>query len=158
MPPDQPHLPGGRQRRRRWLLVATLAASETTSYGVLAYAFTGQALAVPILVLADGTAGVVAFVILFGLGVGLISLVRATLVADFYGLAAYASINGLLALPLTIARAAAPVAAAGLRTATGNYRLVMAGVAVCSVAASLAMFQAHQLARYQRLSSVRQRS
>jgi hypothetical protein len=66
---------------------------------------------------------VVAFVVLFGLGVGLISLVRAALVADFYGLTAYASINGVLALPLTIARAAAPVAAAGLRSATGNYRL-----------------------------------
>jgi hypothetical protein len=29
----------GRGRRRGWLLVATLAASETTAYGVLAYAF-----------------------------------------------------------------------------------------------------------------------
>jgi hypothetical protein len=32
-------LPGGQGSRRGWLLVATLAASETTSYGVLAYAF-----------------------------------------------------------------------------------------------------------------------
>ena len=29
----------GRRRRRGWRLVATLAASETTAYGVLAYAF-----------------------------------------------------------------------------------------------------------------------
>jgi TctA family transporter len=74
--------------------------------------------------------------------VGLISLSRAALVADFYGVAAYASINGVLALTLTIARAAAPVAAAALRTATGNYRLVMVGVALC---ASVAMTRAHRL-------------
>ena len=92
---------------------------------------------------------------LFGLGVGLISLVRAALVADFYGLAAYASINGVLALPLTLARAAAPVAAAGLRTATGNYRLVMAAVALCAGAASLAMLHTHRLHDRQRLPSAR---
>jgi uncharacterized membrane protein len=77
--------------------------------------------------------------------VGLISLSRAALVADFYGVAAYASINGVLALTLTIARAAAPVAAAALRTATGNYRLVMVGVALCASFASFAMTRAHRL-------------
>jgi MFS family permease len=127
---------------RRWPLAAATAII-----------FAGQAVAVAVLVLTSGPAGVVAFVVLFGLGVGLISLVRAALVADFYGLTAYASINGVLALPLTIARAAAPVAAAGLRSATGNYRLVMAGVALCSVVASLAMFRAHRLHRRQEMTS-----
>jgi MFS family permease len=119
---------------RRWALAAATAAI-----------FALQAVAVAILLSMAGPAGVVAFVVLFGLGVGLISLVRAALVAEVYGLAAYASINGVLALPLTLARAAAPVAAAGLRTATGNYRLVMAAVACCSVAASLAMARTHRL-------------
>jgi hypothetical protein len=58
--------------------------------------------------------------------------------------AAYASINSVLAFALTIARATAPVVAAALRTATGNYRLVMAAVAVSSLAASLALGRAHQ--------------
>ena len=132
---------------RRWSLAAATAVI-----------FAGQAFAVPVLILTSGPAGVIAFVALFGLGVGLISLVRAALVAEFYGLAAYASINGVLALPLTLARAAAPLVAAGLRTATGNYRLVMAAVAFCSMAASLAMFQAHRLHRRQDLASARQRS
>jgi MFS family permease len=127
---------------RRWPLAAATAVI-----------FALQALAVAVLVLTDGPAGVVAFVVLFGLGVGLISLVRAALVADFYGVAAYASINGVLALPLTIARAAAPVAAAGLRTTTGDYRLVMAAVALCSVAASLAMAQAHRLHGRQQITA-----
>jgi MFS family permease len=119
---------------RRWPLAITTAAI-----------FTLQALAVGVLELAQGPAGVVAFVALFGLGVGLISLARAALVADFFGVTAYASINGLLTFALTIARAAAPLAAAALRTATGNYQLVMTAVAVAALAAALAMGRAHQL-------------
>jgi len=114
---------------------------------VTAVVFAVQALAVALLLGVPGPAGVVAFVALFGLGVGLISLARAALVADLYGVAAYASINGVLALPLTLARAAAPVAAAALHTATGSYRLAMVAVALCSLVASLAMTRAHQLDR-----------
>jgi MFS family permease len=95
---------------RRWPLAGTTAA-------ILAL----QALAVGVLVLSHGPAGVVTFVALFGLGVGTHLPTRAALVADFFGVAAYASINGVLAFGLTIARAAAPVAAAALRTATGTY-------------------------------------
>jgi len=115
---------------------------------VTAVVFAGQALAVALLLGLPGPAGVVGFVALFGLGVGLISLTRAALVADLYGVAAYASINGVLALPLTLARAAAPVAAAALHTATGSYRLVMVAVALCSLVASLAMARAHRPGRY----------
>ena len=111
---------------------------------VTAVVFAVQALAVTLLLGVPGPAGVVGFVALFGLGVGLISLARAALVADLYGVAAYASINGVLALPLTLARAAAPA----LHTATGSYRLVMVAVALCSLVASLAMTRAHRLGRY----------
>jgi hypothetical protein len=51
------------------------------------------------------------------------------------------------------ARAVAPVAAAGLRTTTGNYRLVMTAVALCAVAASLAMLHTHRLHDRQGLPS-----
>jgi hypothetical protein len=119
---------------RRWPLALATAA-----------VFALQAVAVGVLMLSSGPAGVVGFVALFGLGVGLISLSRAALVADFYGVAAYASINGVLALTVTIARAAAPVAAATLRTANGSYHPVMDAVAVCSILASLAMARAHRL-------------
>jgi predicted MFS family arabinose efflux permease len=121
---------------RRWPLAGTTSAI-----------FAVQALAVALLVGLRGSAGVAAFVGLFGLGVGLISLARAALVAEVYGLAAYASINGVLALLLTLARAGAPVAAAALHAATGSYRLAMAAVAVCSLLACLAMARAHRLTR-----------
>ena len=132
---------------RRWPLATATAAI-----------FAVQALAVVILLGLPGSAGVVVFVVLFGLGVGLISLARAALVADLYGVAAYASINGVLALPLTMARAAAPVAAAVLRTATGSYRLVMVAVALCSLLACLAMVRAHQLGHYQQFPSASEQS
>ena len=126
-------------------ILLTVLGRRCTLAAVTAAIFALQAVAVAILLGMAGPAGVVGFVVLFGLGVGLISLVRAALVAEVYGVAAYASINGILAVPLTIARAAAPVAAAGLHTTTGNYQLVMTTVACCSVAASLAMSRTHRL-------------
>jgi MFS family permease len=119
--------------RRRPLALAT-----ATIFGL-------QALASIVLLAWHAPAGVVTFVLLFGLGVGLISLARAALVADFYGVAAYASINGVLALPLTIARALAPVGAGALRTATGSYQPVIAAVAIASLLASVAMARAAHL-------------
>ena len=127
---------------RRWPLAFATAAI-----------FALQAVAVGVLIPSSAPAGVVAFVALFGLGVRIISLSRAALVAAFYGVAAYASINGILALTLTIARAAAPVAAAALRTASGSYQLVMAAVACCSVAAGLAKAQAHRMRARQAIPS-----
>jgi sugar phosphate permease len=122
---------------RRWPLATATAAI-----------FAVQAVAVVLLLGMAGSAGVVGFVVLFGLGVGLISLARAALVADLYGVAAYASINGVLSLPLTMARAGAPVAAAAVHAATGSYRLVMVAVALCCVVASLTMARAHRLGHH----------
>jgi MFS family permease len=121
---------------RRWSLAIATATI-----------FTGQALGVTILLAIPGPIGVIAFVSLFGLGVGLISLSRAALVADMYGLSAYASINGVLVFPVTTARAVAPVAAAALRTGTGSYQLVLIIVAVCALTAAAAMARAQQLHR-----------
>jgi len=87
-------------------------------------------------------------VALFGLGVGLIFLARAAPGRRSLGVAAHASINGVLALPLTLAQAAAPIAAAALHAATGSYRPVLVAVAFCCVVASLAMARVHQLGRH----------
>jgi MFS family permease len=129
-------------------ILVTVLGRRRPLAAVTAVVFAVQALAVALLLGVPGPAGVVGFVALFGLGVGLISLSRAALVADLYGVAAYASINGVLALPITLARAAAPVTAAALHAATGSYRLVMVAVALSSLVASLAMARAHRLGRY----------
>lgn len=75
---------------RRWPLAITTAAL-----------FAIQALAVGVLVLTQGPAGWSPSWPCSALGIGLISLARAALVADFFGVAAYASINGLLTFALT---------------------------------------------------------
>lgn len=109
--------------------------------------FALQAVAVVVLLAGRSPLVLPVFVGLFGIGVGLISLTRATLVADYYGSVHYASINGLLAALLTGARALAPVSAGLLRTQTGSYQPVMRTVALVSLLAALAMVQAYRTAR-----------
>jgi len=111
---------------------------------VTAAMFALQALAVLVLVGWNRPAGVAAFVVLFGLGVGLVSLARAALIADFYGRASYATISGVLALLLTAARALAPVGASTLRTRLDSYAPVMGTVAVASTLAAAMMLLAHR--------------
>jgi MFS family permease len=111
---------------------------------VTAAMFALQALAVLVLVGWKRPAGVAAFVMLFGFGVGLVSLARAALVADFYGRTAYATISGVLALLLTAARALAPVSASTLRTTFDSYAPVMGTVAAASALAAAMMLLAHR--------------
>lgn len=60
----------------------------------------------------------------FGMGSGASSPARAALIGEFYGIANYGTINGVMALALTIARAGAPVAMGLLYTWTGGYTVV----------------------------------
>lgn len=86
--------------------------------------FAVQALGILVLVLTGTTAGVFAFVILFGIGFGAITPARAALVAELYGRANYGSISGMLALFVTGARALAPVTAGLLYGLFGRYEPV----------------------------------
>lgn len=61
---------------------------------------------------------------LFGMGSGASSPARAALIGEFYGIANYGTINGVMALVLTLARAGAPVAMGLLYTWTGGYTAV----------------------------------
>ena len=60
----------------------------------------------------------------FGMGSGASSPARAALIGEFYGIGNYGTINGVMALVLTIARAGAPVAMGLLYTWTGGYTAV----------------------------------
>ena len=111
--------------------------------------FIAQGAAVLLLLLTQGhgdaaTAAVIAFVAIFGLGFGLPELLRATLVGDFYGTSRYASINGVLALFVTGARALAPFAAGALRTFTGSYTVALAAAGICLCASAAALLAAHR--------------
>ena len=100
--------------------------------------FAVQALGIVVLVLTGTTTGVVAFVILFGIGFGAITPARAALVAELYGRANYGTISGTLALFVTGARALAPVSAGLLYGIFGRYEPVfwiVIGVALLATGA-----------------------
>ncbi len=78
---------------------------------------------------------------LFGMGSGASSPARAALVGEFYGIANYGTINGVMTLVLTVARSGAPVAMGLLFTWAGSYTPVfglLIGLAAGSVGATLA--------------------
>jgi len=83
--------------------------------------------------------GVLTAVLLLGAGRGVVTLMRAGLVAEFYGRANYGAINGMLAFFLTGARSLAPVGAGLAYTVLGGYVPVMWGMAASSLLAAVAM-------------------
>ncbi len=107
---------------------------------VAAGIFLFQTAGLIVLVTVHTAAGVIGFVILFGIGFGAITPARAALVAEMYGPREYATISGVLALFVTGARALAPVSAGILYTAFGRYDPVfwiIIAVSVLAIAATL---------------------
>ena len=106
-------------------VVTTLAARR---YGlvVVAVVFVVQAVGLVLLpVVGQVLVAAVGCVLAVGLGFGVSTIARPTLLADRYGVAGYATLAGLLAAVLTVTKALAPLGAAWLRTAAGSYTPVM---------------------------------
>jgi predicted MFS family arabinose efflux permease len=108
----------------------------TAAVVAVVFAVQGVAAASLPLVGRDAVAAVIG-VIGFGLGFGVATIARPVLLADRYDTRRYATIAGLLVLPMTLAKATAPLAAAALYARTGTYTpvFVLTGVA-CAVAAA----------------------
>jgi MFS family permease len=105
-----------------------------------------QALGLAVLVAFPGRTGVVAFVVLFGMGYGAVTPARAALVADYYGRAYYGSIAAALGLFVVGGRAIAPVAVGIVRDRTGQYATAFWVMAALSLAAAAAVYVAERLA------------
>jgi predicted MFS family arabinose efflux permease len=120
--------------------VATAAATSRwhSPSTVTAVVFVIQAAAAACLPLVGhGELGAIACVLGFGLGFGVATIARPAILADRYGTAAYATIASILAVPLTIAKALAPLAAAAARDASGTYTVVALGAGgLCLLAAA----------------------
>jgi cyanate permease len=82
-----------------------------------------------------GVPGVLAFVVCFGIGNGMTTLMRASIVADLYGRTHYGSIAGVLALCSTGARAVAPVTVGLLYEAWRGYSPILVLLAALSCVA-----------------------
>jgi MFS family permease len=100
------------------------------------------ALGITVLLLLDSRAGVIIFVMLFGMSFGAITPARAAIIADLYGSTNYGAISGALATGITFARAAAPVTAGVIVTLTGNYTAVFVMLLVSVSLAVVAVLRA----------------
>lgn len=65
------------------------------------------------------------FVLIYGAGLGLITMTRATATAEFFGRQRYGSISGIISAPSAVARALGPVTAAAVLTAFHSYSNVL---------------------------------
>ena len=67
------------------------------------------------------TAVVVVFVVLFGMGNGMLTIVKGTAVAQYVSREHMATLTGALGLPLALSRAAAPLALGWMWSASAGY-------------------------------------
>jgi MFS family permease len=93
---------------------------SASTVGILAMAF------LPIALWVLSIAGVqwpllVAFAVIYGIGNGAMTIVRGAIPAELFGRGAYGAINGAMAAPVTVAKAAGPLIAALLFVALGGY-------------------------------------
>ena len=104
---------------------------------IVAAIFTVQAIAVAALPVAERNAvAAIIAVTGFGLGFGVAAIAKPVLLADRYNTRRYATIAGILVVPITIAKATAPLAAAWLHATTHGYTSVFtATAAICVIAA-----------------------
>ena len=119
---------------RRWWSLAAITA----------VIFVVQATAIVLLpALGSSGVGAAACVIAFGFGFGVATIARPAMLAERYDVASYAGIAGTLALPVTIAKAIAPLAAAAAAASTGGYTpVIVATAGACMLAASSLRFAA----------------
>jgi len=101
--------------------------------------FLSQLAGILLLLLAPGSAGVIGFAILYGVGFGSVTPARAALVAEYFGPAHYGNINGTVGFVLYLARALAPLSVGLVYEATGGYLAVFWGLAAILALASALM-------------------
>ena len=111
------------------------------SRALLAGSLALQALGLLVLIAHTNRLAVVLFACLFGAGAGLSTLLRASMLAELYGIDRYGRISGVVSLFTTVGRAAGPVAASLALTVCGSYGPVLAGLALAlGIATVIALF------------------
>lgn len=86
----------------------------------------------------------VAFVVLYGLGNGMLTIVKGTAIAQYVNREHVASLNGALGLPQAIARAIAPLLLGVLWTREVGYRWGLSMLLVVGIVAALALAMAQK--------------
>jgi MFS family permease len=91
-------------------------------------------------------AGALVFVLLYGLGNGMLTIVKGTALAQYVSRDHVGQLNGLLGLPIALARAAAPLCVGLLWSPTTGYQAALIGLLVASVLATAALWLAQKQA------------
>ena len=121
-------------------LVVTGLTRRLSLTGVVATVFAVQAVAAVTLPWTAGPLwGAVAGVVGFGIGFGVATIARPALLARHFGTVGYASLSARLAVPVTLATAAAPLITAQVQHATGSYTPVMLLIGCCNALAACAV-------------------
>jgi hypothetical protein len=108
--------------RRRGMTEVTAVIFGVQAIGVIALPHVGHAVG-----------GAVACVIAFGLGFGVATIARPVILADRYGAARYATLAAVMMVPITLAKAFAPLMAATVSTGAS----FTAAGAACAASAGL---------------------
>ena len=124
-------------------VIFTLLSRRLPQPSVTAGVFVLQAAALLLLPLWHDRLGVLVFVVLFGLGFGVVTVARASLIAGHYGARHYGTIGGVSATFVIGARAAAPAGAGAMYAASGGYGAVFTVLSVALIMAALAMVIGH---------------
>jgi predicted MFS family arabinose efflux permease len=116
-------------------VVTTAVSRRVRMTAVVAAIFVLQAMGTLLLPwFGDRLVGAIVCVLAVGIGFGVGTIARPALVADRYGVAAYATLSGLLAAFLMVTKATAPLGAAWLHAQSGSYTGVMV---ICTVGSLL---------------------
>lgn len=89
-------------------------------------------------------AGALLFVMLFGLGNGMITIVKGTALAQYVSREHVGQLNGLLGMPIALARAAAPLAVGLLWSPVWGYKLALIWLLAASLIATATMWMAQR--------------
>ncbi len=107
----------------------------------------GLPVSLAIFALADHTLALLVFALLFGFANGLVTIVRGSLVPDYFGREHVGRISGAMSGIALLARAAAPLATAWLLLALPGYREMLLVLSAVGVAALVAFALAERPAR-----------
>jgi MFS family permease len=91
-------------------------------------------------------AGALVFVLLYGLGNGMLTIVKGTALAQYVSRDHVGQLNGLLGMPIALARAAAPLCVGLLWSPTAGYQMPLIGLLVASLLATAALWVAQNQA------------
>lgn len=117
----------------RWLPMASIAAVIFGVQGVAMSLLPG---------VGRHVGGAIGCLIVFGLGFGVASIATPAILLDRYGATGYGTIAGILAAPVLVARASAPLGGALLAATVGYRSLILLVAAACVAAGGFLMVAA----------------